>query len=674
MKGKMAGGICICIFAAAVLFLAVPFLFNETPAPGAAGGALEKGGGLLPVASSENPLAKYFNKLAKFYGFKKNSPERGSSFKGDVSDQEENLFYMEEGFGAMFGAPGLQEGRARFGGAAVSAEDMEAIRSAYGEMAGVSLSKGTARTDSGLIIKPGESGYYIDDKFYKNGSYPSADKRREIERALAQFHKKKAAEKGLAAAYVKDASGDLYVKYIPPEDLSLLKEALYASSGEDGRPSDYYRGAKIISGGQSYSNGSSLSETPERKNNEWEHLSMDDIDSVYNIIAARIREHFQEDGKEYAAKGEDSLLDESQKANSAVFSHELIENSSRAPINLLISSRLRKDPNKIPDPKYLKAPIVALKLKDSPSGISSLKDLLKKYGVNAKIDFTEIQLPEMNRGVKREEIRSSMRELGQEIQSLKSEDGLVRVFSPIMIPDSVFMKGNGDSDMYVGYPRVPYMDVDKQGQPVITSFSEVFLNRTGLSNMFHAMSGPDGEGVDTAQLEAKYSALDSMREKNSEYLQLLGQNGAINKKMPKIVFYLGKLRGDGGNVAVASPSSFLYVYAPNMAPNFILGGGDSSYKGMPAGDFLNSVNERNSNNIVIVNDEKVRDTLKKVGVKNVSVIQADRLSSGTPEDVEYVIGALKEIISQKIMSDGDLRQEFLKALAASDKKEKERKR
>lgn len=665
MKSKKSGGIFIWIFAAVALFLAVPFLFQEET-NGKRGGKMSiDGEGLLPVVSSENPLTKYIKRLADFYGFKKKDSGRKSFAKNDVYSDDE-LMYMEEGFGAMFAAQNKSDSEAKpaKGGQEVSAEQIASIRAAYSKAAEVSLKDGTVRTESGLTIKPSQDGYSIEGKFYKNGTYPSLKNRREIERALSKFHKEKAAQEGLTAAYVRNSDGSLSVKYISPNMLDSKSRSLYASGKRD-IGDDYYRGARILS--RNVSSGESSSSGSERRG----YLSSGSIDSAYDSISERLKEHFDEDDSQGASSEREEEREESRNDKEENLSQELIANSNRAPVSLLITSQLREAPNKIPDSKYLDAPRVALKLPNTNANIRSLNDLLAKYGITNTLSFEEMQLPNIAPGTSREQIREIMSEWGKHLQAFKSEDGLLRVFSPTMIPDTVFTGGNNDPYMYVGYPRVPYMDVDGSGQPAIISFSEVFLNRTGLANMFDAMRDSEGERLDTSELEDRYLALDSMRNENNKYLQMLGQNDAISNKMPKVVFYLGKLRRSEGNVAVASPSSFLYVYAPNMAPDFVVDGGtDSSYREMSAAAFLDNVNKRGSNNIVIVNDERLKETLKKAGVKNVSVIETDRLSSGTPEDVEYVIGALKEVVAQRVMSDEELKQEFIKAMTDASKKEK----
>lgn len=666
MAHKKTGNIIIWIFAAVAIFLAVPFVFQEE-VPGKSGSGVSiDGEGLLPVVSSENPLTKYVKKLAEFYGFKKKGVPAGKSFAKSDSYSEDDLRYMKDAFGGLFSnSEGGADTSAGGDTSALSAETVSSIRAAYAKGESVSLENGTVTTAKGLVLKPSKDGYSINGKFYKNGAYPSAKDKREIERALSKFHKEKAAQEGLRAAYVRNPDGSLSVQYMSPESLDTkMGNNLYASNKKHG--SDYYRGARIISrkdSAPSSSGGASSSGSASKRSG---YSSFDNIDSIYDNVSDRLKEHFGD--KEEAAAEEEN---EQESTDGQSLSQELIANSNRAPVSLLISSQLRESPNEIPGTEYLNAPRVSLRLARTNAKTKSLEDFLSKYGVEGKFHFTEIQMPYIARGTSEEQIKEIMSKWSQQLDSLRSEDGLLRVFSPSMIPDEVFINNTPDPTMYIGYPRVPYMDIDSSGQPALTSFSEVFLNRTGLSNMFYAMSDPNGEKLDTSELEARYYALDDMRNENNKYLQMFGKNEGIKKKMPKVVFYLGKMVKNEGNVAVASPASFLYVYAPNMAPDFILGDDKlSSFREMPADVFLNNVNESGSNNIVIVNDEKIKDTLNKAGVKNVSVIETDRLSSGTPEDVEYVISALKDVVTQRVMADEVLKQEFIKAMKEASEKEK----
>lgn len=665
MTHKNIRNIFIWVLAALALFLVVPFVFQEDIGGKNGSGASMDGEGLLPVVSSENPLTKYMKKLAEFYGLKKKeAPARNSFAEGD-GYYEEGLVYMKEAFDALLASP--KEGSSSYEwDSGLSDEEIDSVRAAYGKGDGISLERGTVIASPGLVLKPSLSGYSIEGKFYKNGTYPSLKDKRNIEKALSKFHKEKAAQKGLTAAYVRNPDGSLSVKYMSPGSLAApVSGNLYASNTN--RDRDYYRGARIISRKDSDPSSAEgrLSGGSSKKGDS---SSFDDIETAYESLSNRIREYLND--KEASSEEEKTQGDPSEQN----LSRDLIANSNRAPVSLLMTSQLRQSPNKIPSEEYLNAPIVALRLPNIYANIGSVSDLLRRYGIKDNLNFREKQLPIIAPGTSREEIREIMSEWGKTLQELKSEEGLLRVFSPAMIPDTVFTGGNNDPDIYVGYPRVPYMDINRAGQPVPTSFSEVFLNRTGLSNMLYAMGGPQGVDLDVAALQERYYALDNMRGENNKYLQTLGENKALRKQMPKVVFYLGKMAKNEGNVAVASPSSFLYVYAPNMAPDFILGGDKmSSFRQMPAEIFLDNVNESGSNNIVIVNDDKIKDTLNKAGVKNVSVIETDRLSSGTPEDVAYVIGILKDVVKQRVMSDEALKQEFIKIMKEADKKEKGKK-
>lgn len=663
MKTKKTGSIFIWIFAAFALFLAVPFITTEEGSSSKKGNLSIEEDGVLPVVGSENPLAKYFNKVAEFYGFKKKVPAGGrKSFAANASSEadDEELFGAE--LSGLFAASKDASFSAEAANGGASAEDLEAIRAAYAKAAAVSVEDGTVKTRSGMLLKPSKEGYELDGKFYKNGNYPSLSKRREIENALSKFHKENAARQGLTAAYFRAPDGSLNVKYVSPESLPGRQTPLLASASA-GTGGNYYRGARIISKGESSGGGSSSSSRGGRSGK----FSMDNIEDAYDSLSSKIKENLS--SSDSSDSDENPSEDSGARKN---LSKELIANSSNASISFLAPSKHTESPNEIPM-EYQNAPGAVLAFTRTPIGSHSISEFLNKYGITGDLNLTEIPL-DLVSGIRNEHNLAEYQSALEKIQSLKNEEGLVKVFSPAPIPERRLGNGDNkkkaDNGIYVAYPRVPWMEVGENGQPKEVNFSEVFFSRTGIGNMVEAMGNPEtGEFLDTTDLENRYAKLDAKRSENNKYLQMIGANAAINKRMPKMVFYLGKARKNQNNIMIASPSSFLYVYAPNMAPDFVAGASaENSYQEMPSEEFLNKVGTKGNNNIVVVNDEKVRETLIKAGVKNVSVIEEERLSSGVPEDIEYVIDSLRTVVSERVMSDDVLKQEFIKAMSQTNKK------
>ena len=658
MKTKKTGSIFIWIFAAFALFLAIPFITTEEGSSSKKGNLSIEEDGVLPVVGSENPLAKYFNKVADFYGFKKKAPAGGrNSFAANASSEadDEELFGAE--LSGLFAASKDASSSAEAANGGASAEDLEAIRAAYAKAAAVSVEDGTVKTRSGMVLKPSKEGYEFDGKFYKNGNYPSLSKRREIENALSKFHKENAARQGLTAAYFRAPDGSLNVKYVSPESLPGRQTPLLASDSA-GTGGNYYRGARIISKGESSGGGSSSSSRGRHAGK----FSMDNIEDAYDSLSSKIKENLS--SSDSSGSDENPSEDSGPEQN---LSKELIANSSNASISFLAPSKRTEIPNEIPM-EYQNAPGAVLAFTRTPIGSHSMAEFLNKYGIKGNLNLKEIEL-NLSRG-RSERNLAEVQSADEKIQSLKNDEGLVKVFSPAPLPESLFKKNPVDNGIYVAYPRVPWMEVGENGQPKEVNFSEVFFSRTGIGNMVEAMGNPEtGEFLDTTDLENRYAKLDAKRSENNKYIQMIGSNATINKRMPKMVFYLGKARKNQNNIMIASPSSFLYVYAPNMAPDFVAGASaENSYQEMPSEEFLNKVGTKGNNNIVVVNDEKVRETLIKAGVKNVSVIEEERLSSGVPEDIEYVIDSLKTVVSERVMSDDILKQEFIKAMSQTNKK------
>lgn len=656
MKNKKPGSVFIWIFAAFALFLAVPFISQEETSSSKSGNLFIDDDGALPIVGSENPLAKYFNKVAEFYGFKKKSSSnrRNSLVSNDSSDSREDEALASE-LSALFAASDKNPSAAEAAKQGMSADELDDIRAAYAKAAAVSVENGTVKTKSGMIIEPSKEGYKLNGTFYKNGTYPSRSNRREIENALSKFHKENAARQGLTAAYFRAPDGSLSVKYVSPESLHVNENPLLASASS-GVNDDYYRGAKVISRNSSSGGGSSASSSRGGRTK----ISMDNIEDAYETLSAKIKENFNSSDSSDSA--ENPSEDSGTRQN---LSKELIANSSNASISLFAKSAHNEKPNDIPE-EYQNAPSVALAFSKTPIGSPSMAEFLNKYGIDGNLNLTEIQL---NIGGGRKNNSAVGQSARQKIQEMKDEEGRIKVFSPAPIPERILDKEKIDGGIYVAYPRIPWMEVGENGQPKEVNFSEVFFSRTGIGNMVEAMNNPaSGEFLDTTDLENRYTKLDAKRTENNKYLQMIGANESISKKMPKVVFYLGKARKNPNNIMIASPSSFLYVYAPNMAPDFVAGASsEEAYQSMASGDFLNKVGVKGNNNIVVVNDEKVRDTLIKAGVKNVSVIDEERLSSGVPEDIEYVIDTLRDVVTERVMSDDALKREFIKAMSAADK-------
>lgn len=605
MKTKKTGSIFIWIFAAFALFLAVPFIASEESSSSKKGAFSIDEDGVLPVVGSENPLSEYFNRVAEFYGFKKKAPAGArKSFAADSSSEvrEEELFGSE--LRGLFAASKDAASSAKDINNGVAAEDIEAIRAAYAKAAVVSIEDGTVKTRSGMLLKPSKEGYEINGKFYKNGTYPSLSQRREIENALSKYHKENAARQGLTAAYFRAPDGSLNVKYVAPESLPGRENRLFASASE-GSGADYYRGARIISRGESSGGGASSSSRGGRAGK----ISMDNIEDAYDSLSSKIKENLNvSDSQDSSEKPSEESVSEQN------LSRELIANSNNASFSFIASSKSSESPNAIPD-GYQNAPGAVFSFSRTPIGAHSMAEFLNKYGIEGNLNLTEIPI-NIVRG-RNEHNLAAVKSAYRQIQSLKNDEGLVRVFSPAPLPEMLFNKDPIDGGIYVAYPRVPWMEVGENGQPKEVNFSEVFFNRTGIGNMVEAMGNPEtGEFLDTTDLEARYAKLDAKRTENNKYLSMIGANEVVKKRMPKMVFYLGKARRNKNHVMVASPSSFLYVYAPNMAPDFVAGASsDNSYQEMSSEEFLSKVGTKGNNNIVVVNDEKVRETLIKAGVK-----------------------------------------------------------
>ena len=70
---------------------------------------------------------------------------------------------------------------------------------------------------------------------------------------------------------------------------------------------------------------------------------------------------------------------------------------------------------------------------------------------------------------------------------------------------------------------------------------------------------------------------------------------------------------------------------------------------------------------VIIKGKRI-ETEKETCLLGVEELLLETLSSGVPEDIEYVIDSLKTVVSERVMSDDILKQEFIKAMSQTNKK------
>lgn len=646
--------VIIWAFVGLIIFLAVPFLFQEEQELSKKRHFAIDSEGALPILDNENPLERYLNRLKSFYGIKnkKNHSVEAKEALARVIENSGNDVYNSK----KTKADVLKDKKDSLD-LLIEEEGIDAVVDSYKKNPAKFLGKDKIMTKNGMALVPAQGGYVVDGQYYDYGTYPDVKYKKEIENALSKYHKDIAGRLGLNAAYMRNPDGSLTVRYLDKETLDNAQNGFLTASAKqhhnDGNIRVLSRSGNL-SGGKNGLNGNpSLSKA-----------NLNNMDKLYGDVEDKLAYYTS------FRSNNSSANQDKPSAKSGIeksFSQEILEASSYVPIEA-IGRRSEDSVDNINADEYQDSPVLVIENRHM-----ELNDLLQKYGIKQinknRIDTFTVDLGNSRSDLRNaEKIKKVSQQLIKKIDDTR-EDGKIKVISVSRIPHSLEKLSSEIKDAYKAFPRSPYVDVSEEtGQPQNIYFTDVFLKRSGMQDLFTTMGV---SMADITELGNRYSQLDDRRMKNSEYFNLLADNESLQKRMPKIVFYLGKVpsevKDNKNEIAVASPSSFLYAYAPTMAPDFVVKGceGECTKRGllmekMSPERFLRNVNAKGSNNIVIVNDSAVAGVLKRNGVKNVRVIDSDTLYSGTPENINTVLDNLSVIIGDQIKSDDVLVKEFSK--------------
>lgn len=663
MSKKKNKNILIWAFMGFIIFLAVPFLFQEEQVSKKNNFAIDSEGG-LPVLDNENPIERYLSRLKDFYGIK-NKKSRSSEAKEALARITEN---NKNDISAGKKAKGsLSKDNKDSLDSLIETEGIEKARDSYMKAPDKFLGKDTITTKNGMALIPAEAGYVYDGKYYDYGTYPDLKYKKEIEKAISKYHRDIAQRLGLNAAYVRNPDGSLTIKYLDKASLNNAQNGFLTASAKQHHNEGNIRilSRNGITGKNGLNGNPSLSKA-----------NLNNMDKLYGDVEDKLAYYTS------FRNNNSSANQDKPSAKSGIeksFSQEILEASSNVPIEA-IGRRSEDSVDNINADEYKRSPVLVIENRHM-----ELNDLLQKYGIKQinknKIDTFTVDLGNSRSDLRNaEKIKKVSQQLIKKIDDTR-EDGKIKVISVSRIPRSFEKLSSEIKDAYKAFPRSPYVDVSEEtGQPQNIYFTEVFLRRSGMEDLFTTMGV---SMADITELQNRYSQLDDRRMKNSEYFNLLADNESLQKRMPKIVFYLGKVpsevKDNRNEIAVASPSSFLYSYAPTMAPDFVVNGCEGECKErnllmerMSPERFLRNVNAKGSNNIVIVNDPAVAGVLKRNGVKTVRVIDSDTLYSGTPESIGNVLDNLSTIISDKVKSDEILKEEFIKHMQQINEEENQR--
>lgn len=648
--------IFVWAFIGFIIFLAVPFLFHDEETTKKNNFSIDSEGD-LPIINAQSPLSKYFSKLQKFYGIKKNTNGPAPAKQALARISESNKIDAADNSEVQ-----QQEGQQLAVDSIIKEEGIEAVRNSFNKNPDLFLGKDIIKTKSGAELIATSKGYMHNGQYYDYGTYPDFKYKKEIENALGKYHKNMAGKLGLNAAYIKDDDGSLRVEYLDKAALDKAQnETLLASAKMSGN--ERYKDMKIVS--KNGSGGSFLGnlfgkEKDEDKKSSLGKANLTNMDEMYDSLRSKLAT-YSSSGK----NGQEQNNEEEKSAGQKSFSAEILEVSGEVPVEAI--GRTGEALSSTNAEQYKGAPILVIE-----NGKMSLRNLLAKYGIKEEIKGEEItnftvpvsDIEDLRNRKLMKEISDKLKEKVEKERS--AEDGKIKVVSVSRIPRPLEQVSSEINNAYKAFPRTPFVNVLENGQPDDMAFSEVFLKQSGMQDLFDAVGVSQS---DLLNLEMKYIDLDARRLKNKQYYDLLESDPKLQKRMPKIVFYLGKVPNGVANssnlVAIASPSSFLYSYAPSMAPDFVIRNREDNQRlveRMSPVAFLENVNAKGSNNIVVVNDEAVAGVLRKNGVKTVRVIDSDTLYSGTPESIGKVLDNLSVMINDKINADKGLKQEFISSI------------
>ena len=211
LKNKAIKNFFISAF---IIFLSLPIIFPETSPVKIIRreNVFAHEDSPLPIFPKENLFKKYVNRVKEFYNLEKDSQNDDKNTKGNfktfkqekvknnsekyIFDGEDNSDIEENDLLTLY-----------------TLED-NADKHTRNTKDPVNLQEGTVLTKDNLLLKPQVDGYYYQDNFFKNGTYPQFANRRYIEGALSRYHNKLAANFGKKAFYSQDKNGELTVNYV----------------------------------------------------------------------------------------------------------------------------------------------------------------------------------------------------------------------------------------------------------------------------------------------------------------------------------------------------------------------------------------------------------------------------------------------------------------------------
>jgi hypothetical protein len=638
IKFKKRYGLIGGAAAACALFLMLPVVFSDDIASPRAPAAVDGDEGSsvvsLPVIVSENSLAKYLRKAGDFYGLTKKPSAAFGRTRGVLPPAPEDNYTDEER--AEIFASYARERIAQRTNPQQPRQDGE---------------------ERQITVQPDEKGYYYEGRYYKNGTYPTPELKKQIENSITKFHAAQAEKQGKKAAYVLQYDGSLWVKYMPQVDLDKKLNALSAEliAGEGGALYAYgniYDGARIVSkkeSGRASSGGRSEDISADISRYEIFNKAERKIAEIQN--ASRAQQQQQQAQQPPAQKPTEKPSDKPEGGrggnNDAAKLLGEIGN-----VNKRLLQRLDRKPSEQPiyDPdKFGKSPVYLdywlsrnLNISEDDfakdeNGDSYFSGFVYRAGAEDFVKDSKVFFSSYREGLNK-----------------MNEEGLV----------------------FANFVNVPPYDPDNPNDKNLSfSYTDMYYEGTGLKKILTEQMGINKEKIQ--EIEQSYAELDKgralLQTKKAEFFEKYPGLKDLNVEF---YYIIGK---EGNNVLVATIKSPWYATTPDAVPagpEYHPQGEDAkSYTAVPVENLQKALTNPHAITVPFMVRRDADPVHLPWGQKATS-LNLWELESPFPKDLEKIQAARGEALLENMQGKIDqqaeyaLKQEMQKAKKAAAAKKK----
>ncbi|MDR0645636.1 MAG: hypothetical protein LBG46_01200 [Elusimicrobiota bacterium] len=600
---------------AAFVFAVLPAIFfdeSESAPPHIGYGGSE---GSLPVIMSENPLSKYFKKAASFYGLGGNERNAFGRGRGKLpAPPAEN--YTDEERTAIFAA---------------HAKEKVAARSNAASAPSASANTQKQFDTETISLQPDKKGYHYEGKYYKNGAYPDASLKKQIENSIAEFHKSKADEEGKTAAYVLQDDGSMIVKYLSRRDLAgygVNGGSYDYGGGSSSGFSDRYDGAVFLSknnsGGRSGGGLSSSGGVADYNG---------DFSAGYSAVRGKLEDikknNISREALQIAQSAQE--ISENRRRQEIMQIIREMRNLSEA-VNIFDEKRFTP----VPPVKENKKDTEAITDKDNTYISKALQTQLEALGIRCRT-CKKIEYPNNI-------YAEAGKLLENKLNIFDANNGYWEYFEKISESEGakVFKPGdNKDNKIWLNVLSIP--SYTPGGDKNIV---DIFFKDNGFENMLKQM----GVGNDQIEkLKTQYEKLDEYISKANEKIDRFYEDNPSLKR-PEVIYILGKdENADPRNRKfwVATDKFWGYALTQNAVPEgeTFEGEADEYYKEIGGRELSEKLQNPNVITVIVESDNndnnQKKDKNQKIEIFDKPAVNMS--TPPTPSDMERVRAELDKV-------------------------------